>query len=104
MVLEFITNERAVMERLPHLQILAETNEAGIYLVASRDGRHTFVSGHSEYDPLTLKGEYDRDTSKGLPIGVPANYFPDDNPSQPPLVRWRGHANLLFANWLNYFV
>jgi homoserine O-succinyltransferase len=63
-----------------------------------------FVTGHSEYDPLTLKGEYDRDVSQGLPIEIPCNYFPEDDPSRPPLVRWRGHANLLFANWLNYHV
>jgi homoserine O-succinyltransferase/O-acetyltransferase len=95
---------RADIQDIPGLQILAESDEAGIYIVASRDGRHTFITGHSEYDPLTLKGEYDRDLGKGLPIRVPANYFPADNPSEPPLVRWRGHANLLFANWLNYFV
>jgi homoserine O-succinyltransferase/O-acetyltransferase len=95
---------RSDIEKNPNLQILAESEEAGIYIVASRDGRHTFVTGHSEYDPLTLKGEYDRDTAKGLPIRIPANYFPADDPSQPPLVRWRGHSNLLFANWLNYFV
>ena len=95
---------RADIERVPELQILAESDQAGIYIVASRDGRHTFVTGHSEYDPLTLKGEYERDTAKGLPIGLPANYFPGEDPSQPPLVRWRGHAAMLFANWLNYFV
>jgi homoserine O-succinyltransferase len=95
---------RADIEQIPDLQILAESEEAGVYIVASRDGRHTFVTGHSEYDPLTLKAEYDRDIAKGLPIRVPANYFPGDDPSQPPLVRWRGHSHLLFANWLNYFV
>ncbi|MGB8214916.1 MAG: homoserine O-succinyltransferase [Anaerolineales bacterium] len=95
---------RADIERVPELQILAESDESGIYIVASRDGRHIFVTGHSEYDPLTLQGEYERDINKGLPIQVPAHYFPGDDPSQPPLVRWRGHANLLFANWLNYFV
>ena len=95
---------RADIEQVPQLQILAESEEAGVYIVASRDGRHTFVTGHSEYDPLTLKGEYDRDVAKGLPIRVPANYFPNDDPAQPPLVRWRGHSNLLFCNWLNYFV
>jgi homoserine O-succinyltransferase len=95
---------RLDIERLPDLQILAESEEAGVYIVASRDGRHTFVTGHSEYDPLTLKGEYDRDLAMGLPIRVPANYFPADDPSRPPLVRWRGHSHLLFANWLNYFV
>ena len=95
---------RLDIESIPELQILAESDDAGVYIVASRDGRHTFVTGHSEYDPLTLNGEYERDTSKGLPIRLPANYFPGEDPTQPPLVRWRGHANLLFANWLNYFV
>jgi homoserine O-succinyltransferase len=95
---------RADIERVSDLVILAESDEAGIYITATKDGRHTFVTGHSEYDPLTLKGEYDRDLGKGLSIHVPANYFPGDDPSQPPLVRWRGHSNLLFANWLNYYV
>ncbi len=95
---------RADIERVPELAILGESDEAGVYIVASRDGRHVFVTGHSEYDPLTLKAEYDRDVAKGLPIDVPKNYFPGDDPSQPPLVRWRGHASLLFANWLNYHV
>jgi homoserine O-succinyltransferase/O-acetyltransferase len=92
------------VEKIDDLKLLATSDEAGVYLVASRDGRHVFVIGHSEYDPLTLKGEYDRDLKQGLPILVPGNYFPDDDPSRPPLVRWRGHANLLFANWLNYHV
>ncbi len=95
---------RADIETVSDLTILAESEQAGIYIVASRDGRYTFVTGHSEYDPLTLKGEYDRDVSKGLPIHVPVNYYPDDDPTRDPLVHWRGHANLLFANWLNYFV
>ncbi|MCD6734197.1 MAG: homoserine O-succinyltransferase [Burkholderiaceae bacterium] len=95
---------RADIERVDEVGILAESDEAGVYLVGSRDGRHVFVTGHSEYDPLTLKAEYDRDVAKGLPIRVPRNYYPDDDPSRPPLVRWRGHANLLFANWLNYHV
>jgi homoserine O-succinyltransferase/O-acetyltransferase len=95
---------RADIERIPELQILAESDQAGVYIVASRDGRHTFVTGHSEYDSLTLKSEYERDLQKGLPIVLPANYFPADDPTQPPLVGWRSHANLLFANWLNYFV
>ncbi|ODS97060.1 MAG: homoserine O-succinyltransferase [Lautropia sp. SCN 69-89] len=95
---------RADIERVDEVEILAESDEAGVYLVGSRDGRHVFVTGHSEYDPLTLKAEYDRDVAKGLPIRVPRNYYPDDDPSRPPLVRWRGHANLLFANWLNYHV
>lgn len=88
----------------PRLELLAESDEAGVYLVQSRDRRQVFVTGHSEYDPGTLQGEYARDLGKGLPIGIPKNYFPGDDPTREPLVRWRGHANLLFANWLNYFV
>jgi homoserine O-succinyltransferase len=95
---------RADLERVPEIQILSESDDAGIYMVGARDGRHIFITGHSEYDPLTLKGEYERDVKKGLPINVPRNYFPNDDPSQPPQVRWRGHASLLFANWLNYYV
>ena len=95
---------RADLEKVPGLKILAESDEAGIYIVGSRDRRHVFITGHSEYDPLTLKTEYDRDVSNGLPIGVPKNYYPEDNPSKPPQVRWRGHASLLYANWLNYYV
>jgi len=95
---------RADIERVPDLQILAESDEAGIYIVVSRDGRRVYVTGHSEYDPLTLKGEYERDLRKGLPIHIPVNYYPDDDPSRPPIVRWRSHAHLLFANWLNEYV
>lgn len=95
---------RQDLEKVPEIKILAESERAGIYVVSSLDGRQIYVTGHSEYDPLTLKGEYDRDVQKGLPINVPENYYPDDDPSQPPLVRWRGHANLLYANWLNYYV
>ena len=95
---------RADIERVAEIDILAESDEAGVYIVGSRDGRHVFVTGHSEYDPLTLKAEYDRDVAKGLPVDVPCNYYPDDDPSKPPMVRWRGHANLLYANWLNYSV
>lgn len=89
---------------VPGLVLLAEADEAGVYLVQSADHRQVFVTGHSEYDPCTLQGEYARDLGKGLPIGIPQNYFPDDDPTREPLVRWRGHSNLLFANWLNYFV
>lgn len=95
---------RADIDRVAGIEILAESDEAGVYIVGSRDGRHVFVTGHSEYDPLTLKAEYDRDVARGLPIDVPRNYYPDDDPSRPPMVRWRGHANLLYANWLNYYV
>jgi len=92
------------VEKVNELTILAASEDAGLYLTATQNGRHIFVTGHSEYDPLTLKGEYDRDVRLGLPIEVPRNYYPDDDPSKPPQVRWRGHANLLFANWLNYHV
>lgn len=95
---------RSDIEQVNDLKLLAESDEAGVYIVASKDGRRIYVTGHSEYDPLTLKREYDRDVSKGLPISVPKNYFPGDNPNQKPLVRWRSHANLLYANWLNYYV
>lgn len=95
---------RADIDKVSEVQILAESDEAGVYIVGSKDGRHLFITGHSEYDPLTLKSEYDRDVTKGLPIHVPKNYYPYDDPKQTPTVRWRGHANLLFSNWLNYYV
>lgn len=86
------------------IQLLAESDEAGVYIVGSKDGRNLYITGHSEYDPFTLKAEYDRDVNKGLPIHVPKNYYPNDDPAQTPNVRWRGHANLLYVNWLNYYV
>ncbi len=86
------------------LIILSESDEAGIYLVVSRDGRHVYVTGHSEYDPLTLKEEYERDLGRGLNPAVPRNYFPGDNPCREPVILWRSHAHLLFSNWLNYYV
>jgi homoserine O-succinyltransferase len=89
---------------VPDLVLLSESPEAGVYIVLSADRRNVFVTGHSEYDPLTLQSEYVRDLAKGLPIGVPRNYFPGDDPARTPEVRWRGHANLLFSNWLNYYV
>jgi len=92
------------IERVNDLKMLSTSDEAGVYIVASRDGRMIFVTGHSEYDPLTLKSEYDRDVNKGLPINIPNNYFPADDPRRVPEVRWRSHSNLLFANWLNYYV
>jgi len=95
---------RADIEKVGELSILAESDDAGVYIVGTKDGRHVFVTGHSEYDPLTLKTEYDRDVSNGLAIDVPRNYYPQDDPSRPPQVRWRGHASLLYANWLNYYV
>ncbi len=90
--------------RVSDLDILSTSDEAGVYIVATKDRRQFYITGHSEYDPLTLKAEYDRDVNKGLPINIPKNYYPGDDPTRTPLVRWRGHANLLYANWLNYYV
>jgi homoserine O-succinyltransferase len=95
---------RSDIERVPQLKILAESDDAGVYIAASQDGRQIFVTGHSEYDADTLKREYDRDVAAGLPIEIPRNYYPNDDPARAPLVRWRGHSNLLFANWINYYV
>ncbi len=95
---------RADIERNPRLEVLAESEQAGVYIAATRDGRQIFITGHSEYDPLTLQAEYQRDLKAGLPIQVPLNYYPNDDPSREPQVRWRGHAHLLFSNWINYYV
>ncbi len=95
---------REDIERNPELDILAESDESGVYMVMARGGREIFLTGHSEYSPLTLDTEYKRDIAKGLPIEMPRHYYRNDDPSQPPLVTWRGHANLLFNNWLNYYV
>ncbi|MEG2957131.1 MAG: homoserine O-succinyltransferase [Christensenellaceae bacterium] len=86
------------------LDILCEFGEDGLYIVSGKKGRQIFVTGHPEYDPNTLKAEYIRDLSKGLDMAMPKNYFMDNNPEKPPIVRWRAHANLLFNNWLNYYV
>ena len=88
----------------PDLTLLSESKEAGVYMVAARNGREFFITGHSEYSPMTLDTEYRRDLSKGLPIEMPHNYYQHDNPDEGVVVRWRAHANLLFTNWLNYFV
>ena len=98
------TVAREDIEAVPELKILASSAEAGVYAVMNKGGRQIFVTGHSEYDPLTLQTEYLRDKSQGLPISVPKNYYVDDDDTREPIVRWRGHANLLFSNWLNYFV
>ncbi len=92
------------INQVPALQILADSEEAGVYIAASRDGRQFFVTGHSEYDSDTLAREYFRDLKRGLPIDLPKHYFPDNDPANPPPLVWRGHSSLLFANWLNYFV
>lgn len=98
------TVAREDIEGAEGLKILASSQEAGVYAVMNDQGRQIFITGHSEYDPDTLKREYLRDKDLGLPIHVPANYFPEDDDRREPIVRWRGHANLLFSNWLNYFV
>lgn len=92
------------IEAIPELEILSHSEEAGVYLAGTKDGKQIFVTGHSEYDPETLKWEYERDLEKGLDIAIPKNYFPHDDPSRKPVSTWRAHANLLFSNWLNYYV
>lgn len=86
------------------LMILAESEEAGVFLVINKTGSQIFVMGHPEYDRLTLHNEYVRDRNKGLPIELPRNYYPDDDPDKKPMLQWRSHGNILYANWLNYYV
>lgn len=95
---------REDIEKVPELRIVSSSEEAGVYAVMSKEGRQIFITGHSEYDADTLNREYVRDKNLGLPIKKPVNYFPDDDDTQEPIVRWRSHANLLYSNWLNYFV
>ena len=92
------------IKKVKDLNILASSKDAGVYAMSTKKGKQIFITGHSEYDPLTLQGEYLRDLKEGKSIKVPANYFPDDNPAKPPIVKWRAHANLIYSNWLNYFV
>lgn len=92
------------IERVPDLEVLSESEESGVYIAASKDGKQIFVTGHSEYDACTLKWEYDRDKAKGLEVALPKNYYPNNDSSRAPLNMWRSHANLLFSNWLNYYV
>ena len=98
------TVKRREIDRVPELEILASSDQAGVYMVGRRDGRQFFITGHSEYDRETLGNEYFRDLQKGLPINMPDHYFPHNDPNQKPVFTWRGHANLLFCNWLNYYV
>ena len=95
---------RADVDRCEALRILAESDEAGPFLMSTENGRQIFVTGHPEYDKYTLDAEYKRDVAKGLSIAIPKNYYPGDDPEQPPLFRWRAHAHLLYENWLNYYV
>ena len=97
-------NRREDILACPDLKIVSDSKEAGPYLIVSQDGRNIFVSGHSEYDPLTLRDEYLRDKAKGLDIEMPKNYFPNNDPTQMPKHMWKSHGNLLFGNWLNYYV
>ncbi|MCL2740742.1 MAG: homoserine O-succinyltransferase [Oscillospiraceae bacterium] len=89
---------------VPALRLISESDEAGVYIVTAGDGRMVFVTGHPEYDDLTLKAEYDRDLEKSPDVEPPVNYFPGDDPGRAPMVRWKAHANLLYGNWLNYCV
>lgn len=90
--------------KVPELEILAKSREAGVYIVTAKSERQFFISGHPEYDQMTLAEEYFRDVKKGMEIQIPQNYFPQNDPEQVPFVKWRSHANLLYSNWLNYFV
>lgn len=95
---------REDIEKVDGLKILASSEEAGVYALMNKKGRQIFITGHAEYDANTLATEYFRDKNQGLPIAVPKNYYPNDDDTKDPIVRWRGHGNLLFSNWLNYFV
>ncbi len=92
------------IEKVKELQIISQSDDAGVYMVMARGGREFFITGHSEYAPYTLDEEYKRDLAKGLDILPPKGYYRNDNPEEGPMVRWKSHANLLFTNWLNYFV
>ena len=95
-------SDRDAIAAEPRLAIQSETAETGVFIITAREGREIYVTGHLEYDPLTLDREYRRDLAKGLPIAIPQNYYPGNDPSQAPVVRWRAHAHLFFNNWLNY--
>lgn len=98
------TIKREDIEKVPELKILSTSPQAGVYAISTKNGRQIFITGHSEYDPGTLRKEYLRDKNAGLPIEMPENYFPDNDDTKEPVSTWRAHANLLYTNWLNYFV
>ncbi len=100
----YTENRMKDIQEHPGLVLLAWSEKVGSNIVISKDNRQIFISGHLEYNPLTLKREYERDMKKGLDVDIPLNYFPGDDPSANPVIRWRAHANLLFLNWLNYYV
>lgn len=100
----YTTVKREDIEKVPELKILSYSEEAGVHIVTAKEGKQIFITGHSEYDGDTLKSEYLRDLSVGINPEVPEHYFPNDDPTKGPIVNWRSHANLLFSNWLNYFV
>jgi len=89
---------------IPNLDIISESEEAGVYLIISKDNKNIFITGHSEYDTITLMQEYERDKAKGMKVDLPKNYFPKNNPDESPLVKWRSHSTLLYMNWINYYV
>lgn len=95
---------REDIEKVSELEVLSESSETGIYIAATKDRRQIFVTGHSEYDACTLRDEYVRDAEKGLDTLIPKNYFPNDDSTKAPRLKWRAHSNLLFSNWLNYYV
>ncbi len=92
------------IKKIPELTILADSKEAGVFLVIDEDGGKIFLMGHPEYDRMTLHKEYVRDRDKGLDIDIPVNYYPDDDPDKKPRLQWRSHGNILYSNWLNYYV
>lgn len=98
------TVERDAIASCPHLKIMAESEEAGVFICMAEEGKKIFVMGHPEYDRMTLDEEYKRDLGKGLDIQIPKNYYPKDDPTKKPVLQWRAHANTLYTNWLNYYV
>ena len=98
------TIDREELEQVEGLKILASSEEAGVFALSTKNGRQIFITGHPEYDAETLNKEYVRDVNAGKPIEIPKNYFPDNDPARAPRATWRSSANLLYSNWLNYFV